>query len=121
MAENDIETLGYRIYDAFNARDIEAAEQLFAPDFVSHGAGTVGELRKSLTFLFSVCPEVRFVVEDKLVEGDRFALRMTIHGVPLLPGKSQAILMEFFRTENGRVVEVWGTGSGFRFPPEAAS
>jgi len=35
MAETDIKTLGYRIYDAFNARDIVAAEELFAPNFVS--------------------------------------------------------------------------------------
>jgi len=36
----------------------------------------------------------------------------TIHGIPLAPERPQPTLMEFFRTENGRVVEVWGAGSG---------
>ena len=36
MTASDIKTLGYRIYEAFNARDIAAAEELFAPDFISH-------------------------------------------------------------------------------------
>jgi predicted ester cyclase len=112
MAETDIKTLGHRIYDAFNARDIARAEELFAPNFVSHAAGTVGDLRKSLTRLFTNYPDIHFVVEDLLVEGDKFALRLTIHGIPLVPERPQPTLMEFFRTEKGRVVEIWGAGSG---------
>jgi predicted SnoaL-like aldol condensation-catalyzing enzyme len=113
MTAIDIKTLGYRIYDAFNARDIAAAEELFAPNFISHAAGTIGGLRESLTRLFTKYPDFHVVVEDLLVEGDKFALRMTVHGIPFHPGRSQPTMMEFFRTENGRVVEVWGAGSGF--------
>lgn len=113
MAEHDIKTLGYRIYDAFNARDIEAAEELFAPDFFSHATGTVGGLRESLTRLFTKYPDFHVVIEDQLVEGDRFALRMTIHGIPRVPERPEPMMMEFFRTRDGRVVEVWGAGSGF--------
>jgi len=113
MTASDIKTLGYRIYDAFNARDIEAAEELFAPDFISHALGTVGGLRQSLTSLFTKYPDFHVVVEDQLVDGDKVALRMTIQGVPRVPGRPQPTMMEFFRAENGRVVEVWGAGSGF--------
>jgi predicted ester cyclase len=113
MAEPDMKTLGYRIYDAFNARDIAAAEELFAPDFVSHAAGTVGGVRASLTRLFTKYPDFHVVVEDLLVDGDKFALRMTIQGIPRAPEGPEPTMMEFFRTENGRVVEVWGAGSGF--------
>ena len=81
MAEPDMKTLGYRIYDAFNARDIAAAEELFAPNFISHALGTVGGLRTSLTSLFTKYPAIHVVVEDLLVEGDKVALRMAIQGV----------------------------------------
>ena len=64
MAEPDMKTLGYRIYDAFNARDIAAAEELFAPNFISHALGTVGGLRTSLTSLFTKYPAIHVVVED---------------------------------------------------------
>jgi len=53
----------------------------------------------------------RFVVEDVLVEGDKVALRVTVHGVPTAPGESLPIIMEIFRIENGRVAEVWGAGT----------
>jgi predicted SnoaL-like aldol condensation-catalyzing enzyme len=115
MSFSDIKTLGYRIYDAFNARDIAAAEELFAPDFISHAMGTVGGLRETLTRLFTRYPDHHVVVEDALVEGDRFALRVTVHGIPGTSEQSLPTMIEFFRTENGKVVEVWGAGSGF--PP----
>lgn len=117
MTASDIKTLGYRFYDAFNARDIEAAEELFAPDFISHALGTVGGLRTSLTSLFTKYPALHVVVEDQLVDGDKIALRMTIQGLPRVPGQPEPTMMEFFRTENGRVVEVWGAGSGFAARP----
>ena len=117
MTASDIKTLGYRIYEAFNARDIAAAEELFAPDFISHALGTVGGLRQSLTSLFTKYPTIHVVVEDLLVEGDKIALRMTIQGLPRVPGQPEPTMMEFFRTQNGRVVEVWGAGSGFAARP----
>ena len=117
MTASDIKTLGYRIYEAFNARDIAAAEELFAPDFISHALGTVGGLRQSLTSLFTKYPDIHVIVEDQLVDGDKVALRMTIQGVPRVPGRPEPTMMEFFWTENGRVVEVWGAGSGFMARP----
>ena len=107
MAESDVRTLGYRVCETFNARDIDAAEELFAPDFVRHAAGTVGGLRTSLTSIFMSQPNIRLVIEDVLVEGDKFALRMTVHGIPHAPEGPLPTMIEFFRTENGRVVEVW--------------
>ncbi len=76
MTESDIKTLGYRIYEAFNARDIAAAEELFAPDFISHALGTVGGLRQSLTSLFTKYPAIHVIVEDQLVDGDKVVCRL---------------------------------------------
>jgi len=112
MNEENVRALANNIYAAINARDIDAAEQLFDPQYVSHTAGTIGGVRKSLTTLFTAYPEIRFEVEDVLVEGDKFVLRMTIHGVPVAPNRQQPTAIEFFRAEDRRVVEVWTAGSG---------
>lgn len=111
MAEVDIKTLGKRFYEAFNARDIATAEELFAPNFISHAMGTVGGMRRALMSLFAKYPDIHVIIEDQLVEGDRIALRMTVQGLPRVPGRPEPVMMEFFRIENGRVVEVWGAGN----------
>jgi predicted ester cyclase len=107
-AEN--RALVYRVYDAINARDTAAMAELFAPHCISHAleGKNVKEGLNMLDQISTVFPDMRFVVEDVLVEGDRAALRVTIHGVPQQP---LPIIMEMFRIENGQVAEVWGAGT----------
>ncbi len=116
----DIKALASRVYDAFNARDIAAVEELFAPDSISHASGICGTdgVKQALASLYATFPDVRFVVEDLLADGDKAALRVTIHGIPRAPGQPQPIIMEIFRIKHGRVVEVWGAGT---LPPPAFS
>ena len=110
MTAADIKALVYRVYETINARDIAAMKELFTPNCISHAleesAMEGGE--KVLQQLSTAFPDMRFVVEDVLVEGDKAALRVTIHGVPQQP---LPIIMEIFRIENGRVAEVWGAGT----------
>ena len=54
------------------------------------------------------------MVEDLIAEGDKVALRVAVHGIPTAPGEPLPIIMEIFRIENGRVVEVWGAGTSRR-------
>lgn len=109
----DVKVVGYRVYEAFNARDIAAVEELFAPNSISHASGISGidGVKKALASLYATFPDIRFVVEDLLADGDKVALRVTIHGVPLDPEQPQPIIMEIFRVEDERVVEVWGAGT----------
>ena len=69
------------------------------------------ESKKALTNAFATFPQMRFVVEDLVAEGDKVALRVTIHGVPTPPGEPLPLIMEIFRLENGRVAEIWGAGT----------
>jgi predicted ester cyclase len=117
MTAADIRALGYRVYEAINARDIAALDELFDPQVIRHAAGETGieSAKNALTSAYKTFPDQRFVVEDLLVDGDKAALRVTVHGVPLAPGQPQPIIMEIFRIENGRVAEVWGAGT-LHFP-----
>ncbi|HZR40976.1 MAG TPA: ester cyclase [Ktedonobacteraceae bacterium] len=114
MTAADIRALVYRVYEAINAKDFVAMKELFAPYCVSHALEDAGiengeEMLKQVSEAF---PDQRFVVEDVLVDGDKAALRVTIHGVPQQP---LPIIMEIFRIEKGQVAEVWGAGT-LRWP-----
>jgi len=117
MTAADIRALGYRVYEAINTRNIAALEELFDPQVIRHAAGETGieSVKNAVTNAFTTFPDKRFVVEDLLVEGDKAALRVTVHGVPTAPGQPQPIIMEIFRIENGRVAEVWGAGTSLPF------
>jgi predicted ester cyclase len=117
MTATDSKALGYRVYEAINARDIAAFEELFDPHVIRHATGETGieSAKNALTSAYTTFPDQRFVVEDLIAEGDRVALRVTIHGLPTAPGEPLPIIMEIFRIENGRVAEVWGAGT-LHFP-----
>jgi predicted ester cyclase len=112
----EIRALVYRVYETINAKDFAAMNELFAPDCVSHALEDAGikNGEEALKRTSAAFPNQRFVVEDVLVEGDKAALRVTIHGVPQRP---RPIIMEIFRIENGRVAEVWGAGT-LRWPAD---
>jgi predicted ester cyclase len=109
----DIKALAYRIYDAINARDVAAFEELFDPHVIRHAAGETGieSAKKAALSAFTAFPDKRFVVEDLVAEGDKVALRVAVHGVPTVPGEPLPLIMEILRVEDGRVAEVWGAGT----------
>lgn len=113
MTATDNRSLAYQVYEAINARDIRRLGELFAPNFISHASGitSLEATKKALDHHFTAFPASRFVVEDLLVDGDRAALRVTIEGVPVEPGQPKPVIMEIFRIEKGRVVEIWGAGT----------
>jgi predicted ester cyclase len=105
----DIRALVYRVYETINARDTAAMHELFTPDSVSHALENTKETGTTMVNkLFATFPDTRFVVEDVVVQGNKAALRVTIHGTTQQP---LPIIMEIFRIENGRVAEVWGAGT----------
>ncbi|AWS45865.1 ester cyclase [Streptosporangium sp. 'caverna'] len=108
---DSVRTVGHSMYEAFNARDIAAAEAIFSADFVSHPLGTTGveSVRKAWAGLHATFPDVRIVVEDMLVDGDRVAVRTTMHGIPAgSGGHALPTMMEIFRVQDGRIAELWG-------------
>lgn len=113
MTAQDDKAFAYGVYEAINTKNIAALEELFDPHVIRHAAGEVGieSVKNAVKNAFTTFPDTRFVVEDMVAEGDKVALRVTVHGVPIAPGEPLPIIMEIFRIENGRVAEVWGAGT----------
>jgi predicted ester cyclase len=113
MTTADTRALVYRVYEAINTRNIVALEELFDPHIIRHAAGETGieSAKNAVASAFTTFPEKRFVVEDVLVEGNKAALRVTVHGIPMAPGQPLPIIIEIFRIENGQVAEIWGAGT----------
>ena len=113
MTAADMRALGYRVYDAINTGNLVALEELFDPHVIRHAAGETGieSAKKAVTSAFLTSLEKRFVVEDVLVDGDKVALRVTVHGIGVPTGEPLPIILEIFRIENGRVAEIWGAGT----------
>ena len=116
MTVTDNKALALRVYEAINTQDIATLDELFDPHIIRHAMREVGieSARKAVTNAFATFPQTRFVVEDLIAEGDKVALRVTVHGIPTAPGAPLPLLMEIFRIENGRVAEIWGAGTFHR-------
>ncbi|MFI6063076.1 ester cyclase [Streptomyces sp. NPDC051286] len=110
---HDARAAAQRMYEAFNARDLAAAETIFSADFVSHPLGTVGveSVVKAWSGLHAMFPDIQVTVEDMVVGADKVAVRTTLHGVLAGSGvdaQPPPSMMEIFRVEDGRIAELWG-------------
>jgi predicted ester cyclase len=104
--------LAREVYAAINARDDVALERLFDPQIVRHAAGEVGieAAKAAMAAAFAEFPDTRFVVQDVIAEGDRAALRVTVHRGDPASTPPRSLILEVFRVAAGRVVEIWGAG-----------
>ena len=106
----DVRAAARRMYDAFNAYDHTAAGHIFTADFYSHPMGTTGpeSVTRSWQRFHDMFPDAHVVVEDMVVEGDKAAVRTSVHGVP---GEQPPTMLEIFRVRDGRIAELWGLSS----------
>ena len=65
MTTDELKRLGRRMYEAINAQDLGALEELFAPDIVRHATGEVGieRAKSAVRNAFRALPDTRFEVE----------------------------------------------------------
>jgi predicted ester cyclase len=101
--------LAFRLHEAFNTRDFDAVDAIFAPDFYSHplqlsGIEHIKETWKAIARKF---PDMHTVVEDVVAEGNRVGLRATVSGL----SAEDFTLMEMFHVADGRIAELWGVSN----------
>jgi steroid delta-isomerase-like uncharacterized protein len=107
--------------EGLNRGDVSVADAAFAPDCVFHITGVpepfrgVNSWKAFVAGLLTAFPDIRFTIEDQIVQGDRIAFRWRAtgtHTAPLGPapatGKTVAVDgLIVDRLVNGKVQERW--------------
>ena len=110
--------LARRFYDEIlNGRKMEVADEILSPQYVDHSAAAPGleSFKQYLAIITSVFPDIEVTVEEMIVEGDKVAVHLTIHGTQLgsfrgfLPMDKQATWtgMDIIHISNGKITERW--------------
>jgi steroid delta-isomerase-like uncharacterized protein len=109
--------------EVWNRGDLNRIDELFAPDFVRHGAppdalpGPEGEEQHRAAFR-AAFPDLVITADDMVAEGDRVAVRYTWHGTyqgtwPGIPRSGVPVTMTgmaIHRVVGGRVAALWVVG-----------
>lgn len=109
--------------DVFNKKDVDAIDEICAPDFVDHTAmpgqapGRQG-LKDGLRMYVKAFPDMRVNIEEIIAERDLVAVRF--HGLAThrgelfgTPATGRAIVfngIDVIRVHNGKAVEAWHQG-----------
>jgi steroid delta-isomerase-like uncharacterized protein len=99
----------------------EVIDELCAPNFLDHDPlpGTTADLAGLKDFVAQIraaFPDMQVTVEDMIAEGDRLAVRSTMHGTHEgdfmgIPGSGKKVEVsnyDFVRFENDQAAEHWG-------------
>jgi predicted ester cyclase len=106
--------------EVFGQGRIELADELLTPDFLEH-EGPPGTprgpeaVKRTVKWLQSGLDDISYDVEDLFGEGDRVALRVTMHatharefmGRPATAKRFSAKQIHIFRMAGGRIAEHW--------------
>lgn len=109
------------VEECINEGNPDAADGLFAPDFVGHYPGlpevNSAEAWKQLApAYFTAFPDLRETIEDIIAEGDRVAYRVTwsathegeMMGIPPTGRRVAVTGMRIIRVSEGKIAEQWG-------------
>ena len=120
-SREDITALNRRFLDAVNSGNLDAIDDLLAPDFVEHDpfpgkTADVSGIKEGLSELRAAFPDLKLAIEDEVVEGDKSVLRRTMTGTHRgvfmgIPATGKAFSIEMIdivRVENGKTAEHWG-------------
>lgn len=120
LSADENKTLHHRLLAAMNRDDLEAASALLAPDAINHNPvpgeppGIAG-LRYRLAMLHTAFPDLRFVTEAIIAEGDTVATRGVLTGTHTgpfagMPATGKAVRVSYIdmiRIVDGKLVEHW--------------
>jgi serine phosphatase RsbU (regulator of sigma subunit)/predicted ester cyclase len=126
MSAEENKALVRRFMEARARADLNATEEMMAPDFISHGSrpgqqsDREGYKRQVAEFV-TAFSDVRFVIEDQVARGDKVVSRISGRGtydrkeiMSVAPTGREVRSMAIFihRISGGKIAEEWGTGTG---------
>ena len=114
------EALIRQVLELINDRNLDAAFEFYAPDYIYHGPG--GQelsgrdgIRGLWAVFLAAFPDLHSTVDDVISEGDKLVLRWTIQGthtgeflgIPASNNQISLAVTEIFRIADGQLVEAW--------------
>jgi predicted ester cyclase len=104
------ETARRALEEVCSGRDLAGIEEVYSAGFVDHVNaleyhGTEGA-RRSVALYLKLFPDLRFVVDEQVTEGNRVASRWTLHGTHR-GRRVQLRGIVISRLEDGQIVEDW--------------
>lgn len=124
MSTEQNKALAQRFYDeVWSKGNMASLDELIAPDIIDHIILPTGPippgregLRSVITTFRAWFPDIRFIAEDMVAEGDRLAVRLNTSGTDTggfagMPptGKHATVPgIDILRFANGQIVEHWG-------------
>jgi len=120
MSTANKEALMRRFYDAFNARDLDALDEVMAADVVDHNptpdqpAGLAG-VKEALASFYTAFSDIQIEIEQIMIDGDYVTVRQVARGTHDqdflgIPATGKPVVItshDIYRVENGMMVEVW--------------
>lgn len=97
----------------WNAGDFASGVKLFAPgfqhhDLVTHSEADIDGYFESIRQQRALFPDIRFAINECLVDGDRVATRWTVTGTHAETGRAVTVAgMSVDRIVSGRMAENW--------------
>jgi len=127
MSEPNKELVRRWVDEIFNAKHLDACDDLIAGEYIEHAVATFGRsspgrvpgpptMRQTAQFIIDQFPDVVMTIESIIAEGDLVAVRLTARGTNLGPiggmipptGRSfSAGQCHWFRVEDGKLAEHW--------------
>jgi steroid delta-isomerase-like uncharacterized protein len=107
-------------FEAIHAHRLDVLDEVCAPDYVVHFAGTPGPLTRETikpvwAQFFAAFPELQHTLEDIFAAGDRVVVRMRVTGTQRgelmgIPPTGRAVSfgsINILRCADGMIVEQW--------------
>ena len=124
MSAEEYKNMVNRYFDALNNQNLDALDELFVENYVSHenpprpdGIG-VEQFKKFIASFYSSYPDAHFTVEEILIDGDAIAIRWRCEATHTGPtpnlhipptGKKVFIIgCTIEHVKNGKFFDEWG-------------
>ncbi|GAC1350722.1 MAG: ester cyclase [Ktedonobacteraceae bacterium] len=121
MSTEENKAIAQRYAMLLESGSLDGADELFSPDFKFHPPGSPVPLDldawKHFTSMFqSAFPDLRYIIEDTIVEGDKFVERLRFEGthrgdfqgIPPTGKRVSFSGMSIMHMKDGRIAELWG-------------
>ena len=122
MSEANKQVIRKLIEELWNKGNLDAIDELYAPDFVDSSPGMPPEIptdregaKQFVTMFRAAYPDIKGTIKDELADGDKVVVRWEAHathegdfmGIPATGKKVTVTGTSIYRLSGGKVAEEW--------------